>query len=343
MRLTRDTLIKIASETAAQRVRVSRRIVCIYLTGSVLGEAPLLGGTTDIDLVIIHDSEPLQPREIVRFSDDIHLDISHYAQETFRHPRHLRADPWLGPFIYSKPMVFYDTQHWFDFTQASTGAQFFQPDYILQRANTLAQAAREAWMHLEFNPQEAHPRRVYGLLKTLENAGNALVCLTDEGQPLAERRFLLNLPHRLQALGQPELISGLVNLLLPNPGQLEPVWKQWLLDWQDAFKAAGSQPEASPRLHPARQAYYQHGAAALWEESPSAAFWLLFRSWTLAASHLPEGAPQLEGWQAACQTVGLDEAHFSDHLQQLDHYLDRVEETLEAWAHANGVSTIPQG
>ena len=36
MRITRDILLKIARDTAAQRVKVSRRLVCIYLTGSCL-------------------------------------------------------------------------------------------------------------------------------------------------------------------------------------------------------------------------------------------------------------------------------------------------------------------
>ena len=71
MRLTRDTLIKIARDSALQRAKVSRRIICIYLTGSVLEETPLLGGTTDIDLIIIQDSEPLQKREVSSQNDDI--------------------------------------------------------------------------------------------------------------------------------------------------------------------------------------------------------------------------------------------------------------------------------
>jgi hypothetical protein len=342
MRLTRETLIKIARDTASQRARVSRRIICIYLTGSVLGESPLLGGTTDIDLVIIHDSEPLQPREVVRLSDEIHLDISHYDQALFHQPRHLRADPWLGPFIYSKPMVLHDTQHWFDFTQAATGAQFLQPDYVLQRATTLAQAARQSWMNLEFNPTDPHPRRVYGLLKTLENAGNALACLTGEGKPLTERRFLLHLPQRLHELNRPDLVSGLVSLFLPDPSHLETVWAQWGLAWEEAFKAASSQADVPPRLQPFRQLYYERAMAALWEENPGAALWLLLRTWTLSVSHLPENSPQLESWLSACQFLKLDAAHFADRLQSLDHYLDSVEETLESWANANGVSSIAE-
>ena len=218
MRLTRETLIKIARDTASQRARVSRRIICIYLTGSVLEESPLLGGTTDIDLIIIHDSEPLQPREIVRLSDEIHLDIGHYAQAVFHQPRHLRSDPWLGPFIYSKPMVLYDTQHWFDFIQAATGAQFFQPDYVLQRSMKLAQTARQSWMDLNSNGSGNHNRSIYGMLKTMENAGNALVCLTGEGKPLTDRRFILQLPQRLQSFNQPDLFSRTGKSLPSGPG-----------------------------------------------------------------------------------------------------------------------------
>src|SRR5512146_1969612 len=128
MRITRDNLIKIAHDAANQRVKISRRIICIYLTGSCLTEDPLLGGTTDIDLVIVQDGEPVQPREVLRLTDEVHLDISYYAQEMFHQPRHLRTDPWLGPFIYNKPMLLHDTAHWFDYTQASTGAMFLHPD-----------------------------------------------------------------------------------------------------------------------------------------------------------------------------------------------------------------------
>jgi hypothetical protein len=342
MRLTRETLIKIARDTATQRARVSRRIVCIYLTGSVLGDSPLLGGTTDIDLIIIEDSDTTQAREIVRLTDEIHLDIGHYPQSLFQQPRHLRTEPWFGPFIYRKPMVLYENHHWFDFIQAATGAQFFQPEYTLQRASTLAQKARQSWMDLEFNAGEAHPQRLYRYFEILENAANALVCLTGEGEPLTERRFMLQLPHRLQELNKPDLIAELVGLVTPDPSLLEKNWAQWLDGWKEAYRAASSQENSPPRLNACRQLYYERGATTLWEESPSAALWLLLRTWTLAAGTLPEDSPVLPTWQSACQTLGLHEASFASRLQALDHYLDRIEETLESWANANGVSSLAE-
>jgi hypothetical protein len=342
MRLTRETLIKIARDTATQRARVSRRIICIYLTGSVLGDSPLLGGTTDIDLITIHDSEPPQPREIVRISDEIHLDISHYDQSIFHQPRHLRTDPWLGPFIYSKPLVLYDTQHWFDFIQAATGAQFFQPDYVFQRAANMAQAARKSWMDLAIDSSSPHPRRVHDFFKVLENAGNALVCLTGEGKPLAERRFLLQFPMRVHALNKPELISGLTHLVIANPAGLEETWPSWLSHWAEAYQAAGTHVDVPAQIHPGRYLYYERAANAIWTENPDAAAWLLLRSWSLAASFLKSDDPIYQNWQAACRQANLDEENFDSRMQLADQYLDQVEEALDDWGRTNGVSTLSE-
>ncbi len=342
MRLTRDTLVKLARDTANQRARVSRRIVCIYLTGSVLGDTPLLGGTTDIDLVIIHDSEPLQEREIVRLTDEIHLDIAHYPQSMFQQPRSLRAHPWFGPSIYSKPMVFHDTNHWFDYIQASTGAQFLQPETIAQRAGVLAETARQTWMSLTLDSAKPHTERVYNYLQSIENVGNALVSLTGESSPLAERRFLIQLPQRLQSLHHTDLVSGLTGLLVSDIASIEPLWPDWLHHWKEAYAAASSQDDAPPRIHPTRGLYYERAIASLWDENPAAALWLLARTWTLAAGRFENDTPVVQSWSAAMQSLGLGQESFEQRLQDLDHYLDQVEETLETWAHENGISTFPE-
>jgi len=340
MRITRDILLKIARDTATQRAKVSRRLVCIYLVGSCLTDEPLLGGATDIDLVIIHDSDPLEPREIVRLSEEVHLDISHYSQETFRHPRHLRVDPWLGPFIYNKPLVLYDSGHWFDYNQAATGAQFLHPDNTLARSRSLANAARQSWMDLSFNSAGSdHRRRVYGYLKALENAGNATASLI--GLPLTERRFMVQFPQRAAALGKPDLSAGLVALLAGEVEVSDETWEGWLRSWDQALTDASRIENCPPRLQPARASYYTRAASALWEEHPTAAFWLLIRTWTLAVYHLPADSPAILPWQEACRVASLDKAHFGQRLEDLDRYLDAVEENLDQWAEKNGVVSTP--
>ncbi len=340
MRITREILLKIARETAAQRVKVSRRLVCIYLVGSCLTETqPLLGGTTDIDLVMIHDTEPNQEREVVRLSDEVHLDISHYSQDLFHQPRHLRIDPWLGPFIYNKPLVLHDSNHWFDYNQAATGAQFQQADNVLARSRALADLARRGWMDLSFGSAPDHRRKVYGFLKALENAGNAIASLT--GVPLTERRFLVQFPQRALAIGRQDLSAGLVSLLASEVEVSDETWESWLAGWDQALQSVAQVEGCPPRLHPTRRGYYLRAAAALWEEHPTAAFWLLMRTWTLAVYHLPADSPSILPWQEACRTAGLDKAHFGARLEALDAYLDSVEEALDRWGQINGVVSTP--
>jgi hypothetical protein len=340
MRLTRETLIKIARDTAAQRAKVSRRIICIYLTGSALDEGPLLGGTTDIDLIIIHDSDPIQPREIVRLSDEVHLDIGHFDQAIFHQPRHLRTDPWLGPFIYKKPMVLYDTQHWFDFIQASTGAQFLQPEYVIQRSIKLFQVARQKWVDLGFSAGDSHARKVSQYLEIIENAGNALASLV--GEPISERRFFLNLPQRMQTLHQPELTAHLVHLLTPEGAQWADQWAGWLPAWKSAFQAASSSPDVPTQIHACRLPYYERAISATWEENVTASLWILLRTWAVAVNTLGDAAEKDAAWQSALHSFSLDEQKLSARLDAMDHSLDLVEEKIESWAQANGVSAAAE-
>src|SRR5512143_1211564 len=99
MRINRETLLNLASDTVARHAREDRGILSAYLCGSLLGEDYLLGGAADIDLVFIHMDAFPQAREIVRLTDEIHLDIAHLSQKDFREPRRLRLHPWLGPAI----------------------------------------------------------------------------------------------------------------------------------------------------------------------------------------------------------------------------------------------------
>ncbi|MEI6505868.1 MAG: hypothetical protein WCO90_08335, partial [Planctomycetota bacterium] len=76
MRVTRETLIRLAKETAQTRSFDNGDIVAAYLTGSLVsGGDPFLGGVTDIDLVFVTAGKPRQTREIVKLTGDFHVDI----------------------------------------------------------------------------------------------------------------------------------------------------------------------------------------------------------------------------------------------------------------------------
>src|SRR5687768_3262281 len=92
MRVSRESLIRIAKETAQERAFNDRGIIAAYLAGSLVSKEidPMLGGTADIDVILVHAEEPMYRREFVRLTPDFHVDISHRAKAEFKKPRELR-------------------------------------------------------------------------------------------------------------------------------------------------------------------------------------------------------------------------------------------------------------
>jgi hypothetical protein len=333
MRITLEILFQSARQFVTQQVRYNRRIVCVYLVGSLRTDEPQLGGTTDIDLFFIHDSDPPQEREILQFSDDVHFDIAHLSQSVFRQPRDLRTTPWLAPTLCSGAICLHDTQHWFEFTQASVCAQFDRPDYRLERARWFANQARQGWMNLKTGSVEEEAQKLMVFLKSLEQAANAIVSLNSA--PLTERRFLLQYPRLAESIGRPGLAAGFTDIIMPQPIPSD-TWSIWMQDWEAALLAAGSKENAPARLHPLRLDYYKKGVTALRDDNPAAALWPMLRTWTLAV--MTDSSPDLqEKWKSAVQFLDLDPTQMEDSIRALDFYLDNIEETLDLWGGNMGL------
>jgi hypothetical protein len=340
MRATRESLLKIAQETIDTRARNDRHLVAAYLSGSLLEDNHLLGGTADVDLFIVHTETPPAAREIVRLSDEVHLDIAHLDQKEFRQARMLRVDPWLGPTL-NDCRVLYDPQHFMDFTVASVRGQFNRADYVYERASQPAAKARRIWLGLQGSAPQAGPRAdPEVLLEYLRAVGHAANAITElSGPPLTERRMLVHFADRAGEVGKPGLYPGLLGLLgAPrlSPGSLAA----WMDAWGTAMQALP--PERTPaRLHPDRRPYYIGGIETLLASpNPENALWPLLRTWTLAIACLPEGPASttvFESWQTALTQLELAGAGFSERLSALDAYLDLVDEVLDEWARQNGV------
>jgi hypothetical protein len=328
MRVNRGTLLKIANDTVSQRARQDRGIISAYMCGSVLGDDYLLGGTTDIDLTFIHVDAIAEEREIVRLTDEIHLDIAHYAQRDFLQTRELRIHPWLGPTI-SGCDILYDPQHFMDFTQASVRGQFNRSDYILERAQGQAERARQVWMAFYTDtPNEPGPPEMVVYLQAAGQAANAIASLN--GSPLTERRMLLRFPERAEMVDRPGLQPGLLGLL-GAPNVEASTIKDWLADWQAAYGAVPAELVPS-RLHPDRKFYYLRAFEALLEgDQPHAVLWPLLRTWSQAAVLLTPEDEALVAWREAFLQLGLLGAGFAVRVEALDAYLDMVEETLDDW------------
>jgi len=333
MRITRDTLFNIARDTVAQRTRTDRNLIAVYLSGALLGDAYLLGGTADIDLFFVHTDVVPAEREIVRLSDEVHLDIAHHRYTDYRNTRNLRVDAWLGPTLKACHSL-YDPQHFLDFTVASVRGQFDRPDHVLERAQKQAETARRIWLSFHNQPFEQGTAQVTEYLRSVSSAANAIASLS--GSPLTERRFLLSFPARAAAVGKPGLQAGLLGLL--GASSLEgDVLPAWIPLWQAAYQALPEQGRPV-RLHPHRLVYYRQAFLEIVQSSqPQAVLWPLLHTWTMAVSAQPPAPEILAAWRQAFEYLGLLGTAFDERLAALDAYLDMVEETLEIWGRKAGV------
>jgi hypothetical protein len=336
MRVTRESLIRIAKETVQERSYNNKDIVAAYLTGSLLTEEPLLGGVTDIDLVLVTANKPPMTREIVALTPDFHLDISFRAKAEYSPPRELRVNPWLGYEIYD-PMLLYESQHFFEFTQAAVraGFEFHEPSLMLQRCRKLLDHGRKIWFDLMDVGEDSSPKDVAGYLKSLYHAVNVIAEL--HGPPLPERRLLMLFPSLAEQAGRPGLSVGLLGLL-GSTGLEASVLEGWLPEWESMFKAAFETGKAEAHIHTARLNYYKKCfEAMLGSDNPITMLWPLLNTWTHSAVALPKS--EINAWQTACETLGLTGKRFAEHVEGLDHYLDELDILLDEIAEANGLET----
>lgn len=325
MRITRDLLLNIAGDTAQERADADDSIVGVYLYGSVLaGNEPLLGGTADIDLVCIHAEDDRQ-REIIRLTEDVTLDIEHHPKKHYQPPKELRLQPELGSMMFSA-VPLHDPEHFIDFVQAAVRAMFWETDNVMMRAGSMLQEARRTWLRFHNAPPEYGPEQVMAYLQALENAANAVVCLT--GMPQGCRRFLLHFPERAAAVGEPGLYPGLLGLLTGGI-EIEGAVRDWLPDWDADFVTLNLSYDVPPALHKHRQAYYRRSFEELLDsDQPETVIWPFLRTWTEMALTMPS---QAASWRVACEEMGLVGLNFEQRMAGLDAYLDRVEEILENW------------
>jgi len=336
MRVTRESLLRIAKETAQQRAYNDPDIIAAYLTGSLLNVDPMLGGTTDIDLIFVHTNLPKKVREFVKLTPDFHLDISHRAKDEFKSPKELRGDPWLGYEMYD-PILLYEREKFFDFVQASlrAGFDFEQPPLMLERCRTMLSHGRGIWMDISELDAPAGPKEIRKYLKSLFHAINTVAELS--GPPIHERRLLLEFPERAEAANKPGMVAGAYGLIGANRVDADKV-KGWLADWKSAFKTASASKKSDARIDSTRMNYYEKAIQSMLEsETPLTALWPLIHTWTLSAYVLK--GEQLKFWENACTELGLLGDEFMEKVEGLDHFIDEVEIVLDEIAAANGLET----
>jgi len=335
MRITRDLLHKFAREAVKQRQRSEPDLYAAYLTGSLLNDDPLLGGTTDIDLVLVHKFQTPVDRETEALTHEISLDIVHRKQEDYTQHRQLRQDPWLGYPLTHPQVILYDTDHWLEFIQSSASAEFHRSDNVLARVNSLFSAARNNWLDVMQTPSETHQAWLIQYLEILTLAANAISGLI--GPPLATRRFMRTYFNRVETLGVPKIMAGFTGLLGYSDDHAEHL-PQWINSFEEEYARLQNTDSIPPHLSDCRQAYYLNGIRALASGShPGWAIWPLLRTWLDIRLAAPQNGSVSETWESMLSTLDLGESAISEKIDALDAYLDTLEITIESWADIYGI------
>ena len=330
MKITRQQLIDLARNETLQRASQGP-IVSGYLIGSVASGEPLLGGTADIDLVLIHPSEPLQPRETVRLSHQIHLDITHHAKEIYSKPSELRVHPWLGPAL-CEPIFLHDPDHFFERVQAGARGQFFRPDHAYARAAAFLKQARQGQSLLAYSQRWL---KIY--TRAVMEAANAVACL--DRFPAAGRRLALDLAKQAEQFEYPGFYEDFLRLL---GSDLLMTWDvpDTLSAWARAYDTASTGATAAS-LPECRRDYYLHGFQALVEEGHAEAIlWPLLCVWERVMAALPdteEHAAHAETWETFLSRVHLSEQDKKQRINMLAEYIDRNTAWIDAWGKRVGV------
>jgi hypothetical protein len=329
VRITRETLIELARRETEQRAAIGD-IVSGYLIGSVARDDPLLGGTTDIDLVLIHQGPPPETREVVRLSEQVHLDIAHHMRDLYSQPRELRVHPWLGPAM-CEPIFLYDPQHFFEWAQAGARGRFYRPDHVYARARAFLKMARQSGSVIKLSD-----RWIKTYTRAILEAANAVACLI--GFPVAGRRVALELEQAATDLGHPEVYGAFSHLLGVNAIQPNDT-SELLSAWTRSFDRA-SELSSEPEMAPCRRSYYLSGFQAILEAGrPDAIIWTLLATWERAIHSLKasdRASPFLPAWEGVLERLRLTPAGSEARNDELESYIDHMEEIVESWAERNG-------
>jgi len=327
--ISRGKLLDLARDELNQRKR-DEDLLSGFAIGSVVRGTAFLGGTADIDLVLIHRDDLQRPREFIRLSHQVHLDIVHHSQSFFRRPRELRTDPWMGPAI-AEPGFLYDPEHFFERIQASVRGQFHRPDFTLQRAQGFLERSRhhQSLMQLSRRWQQHY-------LLAIRCGANAL--LTCYEGPVAGRAWLVNLRERCQNLNEMDTYNGILQLC----GLLDST--QWdfinllpgfLKDWEEAGKRV-----SNPRFSRCRKEYYLGGIRGLLDRNEHhAAAWLLLTSWETVMGDQAEGDPPSQNkndWPALLSAAKLTDADKQQRKDILARFLTHIAERVTVWGNRSG-------
>lgn len=335
MRITREKLLKLSESYVQQRSRKDRSIQCAYLTGSLLREYPFINGTTDVDIIMIHSDLAQAYREVTGISEEATFDIYHYPKSYFANPRNLRTDPWIGSSLCFDPVVLFGKGHWYEFVLSSVEASFFLPENIMQRALVFNNNAHRYFYQLQRLANSKYETTyVFNYLLCIENAVNSVACLSKK--PLTMRHFLQDFNECCAEVGNTSLVSE-TEKLFTDQTSIEQHYTYYYQFWNYYFDYFSNyvKEDFFPEYGKFRHPYYTKAVEAFWEAHLPSAIWIMLNTWTHIFSAM--NMENNESFHSFLGMNGLTPAQGPKRLEEIDHFLEHVDDTIDNWGKSHGI------
>jgi len=322
MRITTEILVNIAHDYVKKQLTSGEDLIAAYLTGSILSNNFLIGGKTDIDIILIKDIE-FETRETIKLSHDIHLDVVNHPKKFYQPPKLVRTHPFLGSAINSC-LTLYDDNHFIDFTQAGVRSGFDSYENRFERSFPLLTEARKNWLSLEMKDEIEiliDTKLYFSCLKSLSQA-----FAINNNHPISIRNFVPHLRRISEEVSFPALPIGLIGL---SGGNLldKKLLKVWIIEWKQFFIQVSKEPEVPAQFQLAKIDYYHSAIDELIKtESPMDGLWILINTWMEAQITFPNITSNL---LPNLEIMGFSNESFPQKLKGLDALLDLIEEWFE--------------
>lgn len=345
MLITKDLLIQLIKDYLNRLLRQNKEIVAAYLTGSMLQDDPLLGGSTDIDLVIVHKEDPAIEREIRRVKSNLSFDIIHHHQSRYTFHRRMRQDAWLGYALRNHDAIMYDTDHWLEYIQAGVDSQYDSPENTHARALKFSDEARRYWFELDDDDETPFSEWLNIFFKAVGSASNAIAALSGPG--LTQRRFMLEFPARAEAVNQLPLVGDLARLI-GNDHMSPESYQKWRPTWELFLDRCSESSDCPPNLHKARKAYFLDCCDALIDSGRiHGVLWPMFETWRQIDLCLGDQAFEddeegifssaTQRWHQFAGEMGFTPENKAEKAQQLGAYIEKINSVLEDWQREYGL------
>lgn len=333
MKLTNELLNKVALDFVKEKAENDYSIKSIALFGSLLKEDAIIQNSADIDLFVL-ESYGAYRREIVELTEDIHLDIEYAPLEDFQQTVGLRKMPYKGYLIYGcKPL--YDPEHVLDFVQAGVRGNFFAPENVFARVNTLLGGVRDQWLKYQMTKHVREEEFAKFFIGLIHDTLQSIVLF--EEQPLGTRRMLVDFPTFAKKAGDASLFADVLKLLGVAGMSVEDL-RAWIEDWSFDFDSIQDLPKVEANIAAAKKNYYLRAIEEqLDSDVPFAAAWPLLVTWVDVYTYGEMRARKDFKWEATAKKLGFVEDNFANKMKEFDVFLDKVEEIFSNWKNENGL------